>query len=96
MVKEFKDLVVCPFCGNEEFYTINWMQGSSSYNQRFDGKEANDNSCMYDGLTVNEGKRAYCNSCFTYLGNIESGELSVGAVRRLKEMNLYGGMDKSN
>ena len=81
----FSRLKECPFCGNEEFYTNNFMQGTCAYNQRFDGEEPHDNSCMYDGLTVTFGKRAYCNNCFAYLGNVETDELSVGARNKLQE-----------
>lgn len=88
-IKKFEQLTCCPFCGNEEFYTTNWMQGSCDFNQRFDGEEPSDNSQMYDGLTVYSGKRAYCNACFKYLGNIESGTLSATTIQRLKEMDLY-------
>ena len=87
----FEDLVCCPFCGNEEFYVTNWMQGSCDFNMRFDGEEASDNSKMYAGLTVKQGKRTYCNSCFKYLGNCETGNLSEGAIKRLKELGVYGG-----
>ena len=89
-VNLFEDLACCPFCGNDEFYITNWMQGSCDFNIRFDGKDAVDNSQMYDGLLVNEGKRAYCNNCFKYLGNRETGTLSAGVIKRLKEMKIYG------
>ena len=81
----FEDLECCPFCGNEEFYITNWMQGSCDFNMRFDGEDASDNSQMYDGLLINEGKRAYCNACFKYIGNRETGALSAGVIKRLKE-----------
>lgn len=80
----FSDLKQCPFCGNEEFYTNNFMKGTCAYNQRFDGEEASDNSQMYDGLDVYYGKRAYCNNCFAYIGKPETDELSKGARARLK------------
>lgn len=88
-IKKFNHLHCCPFCGNEEFYTVNWMQGSSSFNKRFDGGEASDNSMMYDNLTITEGKRAYCNNCFEYIGNVESGVLGAKTIRRLKELGVY-------
>lgn len=90
IINRFEQLHCCPHCGNEEFYTTNWMQGSCNYNQRFDGSEPTDNSQMYDGLTVSEGKRAYCNNCFEYIGNIESGALGAKTIKRLKELGLYG------
>ena len=89
-INKFEDLTSCPFCGNDEFYTLNWMQGSCAYNSKFDGEEASDNSCMYDGLIVTEGKRAYCNNCEEYLGNRETGALSAGVIKRLKELGVYG------
>lgn len=88
-VKNFSNLECCPFCGNEEFYTTNYMFGSCDYNQRFDGEEPLDNSQMYDGLRVDSGKRAYCNACFEYIGNIESGTLGAKTIRRLKELGVY-------
>lgn len=63
--------------------------GSSSFNKRFDGGEASDNSMMYDNLTITEGKRAYCNNCFEYIGNVESGVLGAKTIRRLKELGVY-------
>ena len=84
-VNKFEELTCCPFCGNEEFYITNWMQGSGDFNMRFDGEEAADNSQMYDGLLITEGKRAYCNSCFKYIGNRETGVLSAGVLKKLKE-----------
>lgn len=89
-INKLNEMACCPFCGNEEFYITNWMQGSGCYNMRFDGKEASDNSCMYDGLVVTEGKRAYCNNCEAYLGNHETGALSAGVIRKLKEIGIYG------
>ena len=90
-IKRFEQLGCCPFCGNEEFYITNWMQGSCDFNMRFDGEEPMDNSQMYDGLRINEGKRAYCNSCFEYIGNRETGVLSSKTVKRLKELGVYYG-----
>ena len=89
-INKFEDLACCPFCGSEEFYITNWMQGSSDVNMRFDGEEAKDNYQMYDGLIITEGKRAYCNNCEAYLGNRETGALSVGTIKRLKELGVYG------
>ena len=67
---KFSELRKCPFCNNEEFYTNDHFTGSSSYNQRFDGEEADDNSQMYDGLFHHQGEKAYCNNCIEYLGNV--------------------------
>ena len=82
---KFSDLRICPFCGNAEFYTLNYMYGSCNYNQRFDGEEPADNSQMYDGLVVKEGAKAYCNNCFEYLGNRETDTLSKRAEKILAE-----------
>ena len=90
IVNKFDQLGCCPFCGNDEFYITNWMQGSCDFNMRFDGEEPADNSQMYDGLIVAEGKRAYCNACFKYIGNRETGVLSAGVIKRLKELGVYG------
>ena len=89
-IKTFEQLNCCPFCGNEEFYITNWMQGSCDFNMRFDGEEPMDNSQMYDGLRINEGKRAYCNACSEYIGNRETGVLSSKTIKRLKELGVYG------
>lgn len=82
---KFSDLTKCPFCGYEEFYTHDYIFGTSEYFQRFDGKEATDNSQMYDFLTHQQGARAYCCNCWSYLGNIITNELGKKAEKELKE-----------
>lgn len=52
----------CPYCGNEEYYTKDYMYGMVRYMQRFDGKEA-DNGDMYSLLRQKLGKYAYCFKC---------------------------------
>ena len=88
-VKRFDQLCCCPFCGNEEFYTTDWIMGSCDYTRRFDGKRPANNSQMYDSLRIDEGKRAYCNNCYEYIGNRESGVLGTKTIKRLKELNVY-------
>lgn len=81
---KFSDLERCPFCGHDEFYTNDYYTGTSSYNQRFDGEEAYDNSQMYDGLTHHFGARAYCGNCWKYLGSYRSDKLGKKAEKALK------------
>lgn len=81
----FTKLKKCPFCGNEEFYTSRTVTGTSQYNERFDGKEANDNSMMYESLMFWGGDKAYCNNCLEYLGNRTTNTLSRKAEKALAE-----------
>ena len=58
-----KELTCCPYCGSEEFYTVQKVSGKIYYNERFDGKEA-ENGSLYEGLTYKSGsKYAYCTAC---------------------------------
>ena len=82
---KFSELKECPFCGNEEFYTVRTAKGKSVYNERFDGKEATDNSCMYDSVDFVGGARAYCNNCYAYLGNRYKDNISKQAQAALAE-----------
>ena len=76
-------LECCPFCGNDEFYTNEYVFGSIRYAERFDGEEA-DNSELYDYLnTKNYSSRAYCKKCGKYLGDRETGVLSKQAEKAL-------------
>lgn len=53
----------CPHCGsNDEFYIKVYVTGSTNYNIKFDGSEA-DNSEHYDHLQHKESKFAYCKEC---------------------------------
>ncbi len=88
---KFSELRKCPFCDNEEFYTNDRYTGSSAYHQRFDGKEAYDNSQMYDGLYHHQGAKAYCNNCFEYLGNIITDDVSKKAEKALAHQTEKGG-----
>ena len=80
----FEDLKQCPYCQCEEFFTKDYMHGSSWYYQRFDGNEANDNSQMYDGLITEYGARCYCANCGKYLGNRFSNKLSANVKKVLE------------
>lgn len=88
---KFSELRKCPFCGNDEFYTNDRFKGSSAYNQRFDGKEAYDNSQMYDGLDHIQGAKAYCNNCFKYLGNVITNKIGKKAENALDHQTEKGG-----
>ena len=82
---KFTELENCPFCGSEEFYSKNYMYGTSHYNERFDGEETY-NDQMYDGLIVKYGYRAYCCNCNRYLGNKTKNTLSKNTELKLKEL----------
>lgn len=61
----------CPYCNNTyDFYTKDYICGTSWYNYKFDGSEA-DNGEMYNGLKHTQGKYAYCGSCNRKLFKIE-------------------------
>lgn len=82
---KFSDLTECPFCGNDEFFTKQYVYGTLRYNERFDGEETH-NEELYDYL--NTGKysgRCYCNSCNAYLGNKETDIVSKAVEKKLKE-----------
>lgn len=65
--------MVCPYCGNEEFYIKQSYKGNCYYNMRFDMNNINvDNSTMFDDVSYkNQGQYAYCNNCFKRLFKIE-------------------------
>ena len=81
---KFSELKECPFCGCNEFYTNDRYIGSSAFYQRFDGKEAKDNSQMYDGLLHVQGEKAYCGNCGYYLGNCAKDKLGARAEKALQ------------
>lgn len=83
----FSDLKECPFCGNDEFYVNFHMTGSSRYHKKFDGTDGAWNGEMYDMLGMVSGVRAYCNNCFTYVGNIETNRVSKKVEEALKGGN---------
>ena len=82
---KFSKLQECPFCGHEEFYTYDYYKGTSTFFQRFDGEEPNDNSQMYDGLQHIQGSRAYCANCLAYLGSCATDKLGKKAEKALAE-----------
>ncbi len=54
----------CPFCGNDkEFYTKDYIFGSSWFIYNFNDEIESDNSSMYDNLSHKPGKFAYCCKC---------------------------------
>ena len=83
---KFSELEKCPFCGHDEFYTKTYWYGTIHYNERFDGKEA-DNCEMYDSLNYkNNTGRAYCRKCNRYIGSKEKDVLSKSAEKALAKM----------
>ena len=48
---KFSQLMKCPFCGSDKYYTTKSCYGAYEFTQSFTGKEC-DNSDMY-GLTNN-------------------------------------------
>ena len=90
---KFSELRECPFCGYEEFYTTQYVYGSISFRERFDGKEAH-NEELYDYLNCrNYSGRAYCRSCNRYLGNREANVLSKQAQKALYHPTEKGGAE---
>lgn len=82
---KFSDLKKCPFCGNDEFYTTQYVYGTIRCAERFDGAEAH-NEELYDYLNCsNYTGRAYCRSCGKYLGNRETDILSKQVLKALGE-----------
>lgn len=79
----FSDLTECPFCGGKEYYTKGYIQGPCYYNERFDGKEA-ENGEMYESTVYTPGARAYCTDCKAYLGNTTIDKIGKEAERALK------------
>ena len=67
--------MVCPYCGNEEFFIKQSFKGTCNFNMRFDMDNENvENGDMYDNVSFETiGKYAYCNNCFKRLFKI--GEL---------------------
>ena len=80
---KFSDLTECPFCGSAEFFRLNHYQGKSTFYERFDGKEAYDNSQMYDSLSMRQGQKVYCADCKEYLGNTKTDTISKKAHKAL-------------
>lgn len=87
---KFSDLICCPFCGNDEFFSRVLVGGHAIYNQRFDGREAH-NEEMYDYLSYTDGGKRWCSNCGSYLGNAPKNTVSKAALAALRAMN--GGND---
>ena len=67
----------CPYCGSDaEYYTKDYVCGSTRCYQRFDGGEA-DNTGLYDLLRNRQGKYAYCANCDSRLFRINESEDKV-------------------
>lgn len=80
---KFSDLTRCPFCGNDEYYTLQQIRGNCNYNERFDGKEA-DNTNMHDNLVYSGGNKAYCSRCREYIGNRTKDTVSIEVEKLFK------------
>lgn len=65
-----EQLTCCPHCGYIEYYTKDYICGSTRYFHRFDGKDRY-NGEMYDHLDHNQGKWAYCVNCDKRLFKME-------------------------
>ena len=81
---KLSELSCCPFCGCEQFYTHDYMYGSTVFKQRFDGGEPEHNEDMYEGLMVNYGAKAYCEECDKYIGNTKTDKVGVAALKAFK------------
>ena len=85
----FNELTECPFCGNDEFYTKDYVYGASIYHQRFDGGEDVDNTEMYSSLMHKPGAKCYCNNCESYLGNRFTGQLSKAVLKIVDAVSVH-------
>ena len=85
---KFSDLTSCPFCGNEEFYTIKQIKGKCIYNERFDGTEAHNygkkDDDFFKFIEHFGGHKAYCNICGKYLGNRTKDTVSIEVEKLFK------------
>ncbi len=83
---KLEDLKVCPFCGSDEAYYRNYMQGPSIFRFSLAGDKEVDNSTMFDTVTVTHtSERVYCGSCNKYLGNMFTGVLGKEAAKATKK-----------
>ena len=57
--------MVCPYCGNDEFYIKECYQGRCQHNMRFDLSEDDvENGEMYEyAYHTTIGEYTYCNKC---------------------------------
>lgn len=92
---KFTELSCCPFCGCEEFFEKRWASGPVWYSMRFDGGEG-DNSEMYSALTYRGTGRVYCVECDRYLGNVDTGEVSVKVARMIEKRGLCDGLSQTD
>lgn len=79
----FSELKSCPRCGEEEYYTKDYIHGSSKFYRCFNGEEA-ENGALYDNTSVESGRIAYCAGCDMRLGNLLDDTLSKQAEKELK------------
>lgn len=65
--------MVCPYCGNEEFFVKQSFKGTCDYNMRFDMNNQNVyNGEMHENTQYKiTSKYAYCNNCFKRLFKVE-------------------------
>ncbi len=84
---KFSELRECPFCGNDEYFTRDRYLGSSRCNHAFDPESKKEvyNGQMYDDLIHVDGKLAFCNNCFKYLGHVENDKISKEAEQALAQ-----------
>ncbi len=57
--------MVCPYCGNEEFYIMQSYKGTCKFNMRFDmNNDDVENGDMHENTQYKTiSKYAYCNNC---------------------------------
>lgn len=57
--------MVCPYCGNAEFYVRQSYKGTCNYNMRFDmnNKEVENGEMHENAIYKTISKYAYCNDC---------------------------------
>lgn len=70
---KYEPNMVCPYCGNEEFYVKQSFKGTCDYNMRFDRNNGNvENGDMWQNAEMKDtSKYAYCNDCNKRLFNME-------------------------
>ena len=78
------DLMQCPFCGCDTFYSKDYITGATITYHRYDGKET-ENGQMYEHVKHTTGKYAYCTDCDKRLFNMETGKLLNDVRKKVKE-----------
>lgn len=78
---KFSELKECPFCGYDVYYSKVYVTGNVYRNERFDGKDTN-NDAMYDGLqNIRNTGKCYCCRCNEYLGNVYNNTVGYKAEK---------------